>query len=46
MKVVTTNIRRDIELLNLDTSSGIALIQEPDGTKQSLAVKSLTIEFE
>ena len=45
MKVSTTNIRRDIKLLNLDVSTGIAHIQDPDGTEHSIAVKSLTIEF-
>ena len=46
MKVVTTNIRRDIKLIDLNASTGIALIQDPEGTEQTLAVKSLTIEFE
>ena len=45
MKVTTTNIRRDIKLINLDVSTGAALIQEPDGKEHSLTVKSLTIEF-
>lgn len=45
MKVTTTNIRRDIKLLNLDVATGVALIQEPDGTEHPLTVKSLTIEF-
>ncbi len=46
MKVSTTNIRRDIKLLSLNTDTGIALIQEPNGSQRSLAVKSLIIEFE
>lgn len=46
MKVSTTNIRRDIKLLSLNADTGIALIQEPNGTQRSLAVKSLIIEFE
>ena len=46
MKVVTTNIRRDVNLLNLNAHTGIALVEEPDGTEKSLAIKALTIEFE
>ena len=46
MKVVTTNIRRDVKLLNLNANTGVALIEEPDGTERSLAIKTLTIEFE
>lgn len=46
MKVSSANIKRDIKLLNLNAYTGIALIEEPDGTERSLAVKSLVIEFE